>query len=163
MPGERRWEVVAYGDLDGREPFTDWYQRKLTSLQRATVLAALERILAIRGTAVCETEWGKNLGGGLYELRIRHGPDEIAAMFAPADEQRRDEPKTSKAPAILLRVYFTTDGPQLVLLLGGYDKGRLGEGRRQQQSIAAARDTLKRMRRERASSRRGNRPGKKPR
>ena len=59
MAGERRWEVVAYADSDGREPFTDWYQRKLTSVQRAAVLAALEKILAVRGTAVCETEWGR--------------------------------------------------------------------------------------------------------
>lgn len=163
MAGERRWEVVASADSDGREPFTDWYQRKLTSLQRAAVLAALEKILAVRGTAVCETEWGKNLGGGLYELRIRHGPDEIAAMFPAADQPMPGVPKKSKAPAILLRVYFTTDGRQLVLLLGGYDKGRLGEGRRQRQSIAAARDTLKRLRRERAASRQGNRRRKKPR
>ena len=31
----------------------------------------------MQGTEVCESEWGKALGKGLYELRIRHDANEI--------------------------------------------------------------------------------------
>lgn len=100
-----------------------------------------DQVLARFGTGVCRGEWGKNLGRGLYELRIRHTAEEIQSMFGDADGA------AGTGARVLLRVYFTTHGRKVVLLLGGYDKGRRGGGRRQQKSIERARKMAKQVKR----------------
>ena len=44
---------------------------------------------------------------------------------------------------VLLRVFCTFHGDRVVLLLGGYDKGRDPSDKRQQKEIARARKLLK--------------------
>ena len=44
----------------------------LTDVELAALMSALEFVLSHLGIGVCGTEWGKQLGGGLFEFRIRH-------------------------------------------------------------------------------------------
>lgn len=135
MSARAAWNVEFYEDADGREPIGKWL-KGLSETKRDAVVSALTHVLARLGTDVCETEWGRNLGRGLYELRIRHTAAEIAAMFA-------DGAKGAKAgEAILLRVFFGTHGRRVILLLGGYDKGKEPSERRQRQEIETARRRL---------------------
>lgn len=87
---------------------------------------------------MCGTEWGKQLGGGLFEFRIRHTSSEIARMHG--------EPVEGGKPAekVLLRVFCHAYGAKVVLLINGYDKGADPSERRQQREIALARKRLTR-------------------
>lgn len=134
------WDV-RFARIDGREPARDWLD-SLTGKdlpKRAAVVAALECVLARFGLDVCETEWGRNLGGALYELRIRHPEAAIRRMFRSGKDDAADEEIPPGGQTPLLRVFFTTRGRQVILLLGGYDKGRDPAARRQAAEIARAR------------------------
>jgi hypothetical protein len=89
-------------------------------------------VLAVDGPAICESEWGKALGRGLYEFRIRKSLDAI--LKARGEEQMRG----GKRP-VLLRVFSAFARGRAVIPLGGYDKGKDTSGSRQQREIAAAR------------------------
>jgi hypothetical protein len=151
------WDIEFYADDDGTEPVRDWLNSKqMEGPKQRAAIAAIEQILGTYGTDVCKTEWGKHLSDGLYELRIRHTAEEIARMFGeqgerdgtddPAqpteDEEDETGPDRSKGE-ILLRVYFTTQGRKLILLVAGYDKGRFGSGKREKRAIAQARQRVK--------------------
>jgi putative component of toxin-antitoxin plasmid stabilization module len=129
------WTVEFYADEEGREPMAKWLD-DLSALKRDAVIAALTSVLARLGPDVCGSEWGKSLGQGLYEFRVRHTAEETAAMFAGGARGGK------KQPAILLRVFFHAHGQRIILLLGGYDKGRDPSERRQQREIKAARGRL---------------------
>lgn len=154
------WEIEFFEHPDtGKQPARDWLDG-LDEDKRLALIAAIEQILEPRGIDVCESEWGKNLGSGLYEFRIRHNAEEIRAMF-PAEEADQfdgddddvetDTKKTTKkksATKILLRVFFHAygegDKQKIVLLVNGYDKGRSSSSKKQQTEIEKARDYLKR-------------------
>jgi hypothetical protein len=108
--------------------------------KRAAAEAALVYVLARQGAAVCRSEWGKALGGGLYEFRIRHELDEILRAAGRGDLASK---WTSAEAKVLLRVFFTMDGDKVVLLLAGYDKGADPSDKRQQREINTARKHLK--------------------
>lgn len=124
-----------YADQDGREPCRKWLDG-LSESKRDALLAALTCVLAVLGPDVCESEWGKPLGAGLYEFRVRHTAEETAAMFAGEPRGGR------KGQAIVLRVFFHPYGQKVILLLGGYDKGKEPSERRQQLKIETARSQL---------------------
>ena len=44
--------------------------RELTAYQQEILDAAVRGVLAVDGTAVCRSQWGKALGHGLYEFRV---------------------------------------------------------------------------------------------
>jgi Phage derived protein Gp49-like (DUF891) len=67
---------------------------------------ALREILQQQGISVCGSPFGKQLGGGLFEFRLREDD-------------------------VLMRVFCHAHGSQIVLLLSGYDKGKDPGGRRQ--------------------------------
>ena len=97
-------------------------------------------MLSPQGINVAGTEFGKALGGGLYELRVRQTGDEIRQRVAglpSGDLGRRPH------EAVLLRVFFCTDGPKIILLMSGYDKGRHASVRRQNKEIEKARRYLR--------------------
>jgi len=95
----------------------EWLLRDLSPESRRTVGAALWGILQQQGIAVCGTEFGRQLGEGLFEFRLREG-------------------------ALLARVFCHAHGKRVILLLGGYDKGRDPSPRRQKREIASARVRL---------------------
>lgn len=131
------WQVEFYADKNGREPCREWAER-LSPQKRAAFIAATRLVLARRGLDVVTTEYGKALGEGLYEFRIRWSAAEIAHKMSglPAAE-------TGQGPEdILLRVFFSTAGRKIILLLSGYDKARHSGERWQQREIAEARRRL---------------------
>jgi len=86
-------------------------------------------ILQRHGVSVCGSEFGKQLGGGLFEFRLR---DVV------------DAPDGGGSERVLLRVFCHAYGERVVLLLGGYDKGRSPSRSRQAREIATARTRLAR-------------------
>ncbi|TMD89300.1 MAG: hypothetical protein E6I73_10870 [Chloroflexi bacterium] len=135
------WTVKFYRDLEsGDEPARDWLVG-LTGTEepkRLAALAAVECVLKVHGTDVCETEWGKNLGNGLYEFRVRHPAGTIRHMFPIPGHASKPDAIFAGPAKILLRIFFTTYGPGVLLLLSGYDKGSDPSNRRQQREMTKA-------------------------
>lgn len=129
------WQLEVYETEDGRQPFTAWAE-KLAETKFVSLDAALRLVISERGLDLARTEWLKPLGDGLHEFRVRHDGDEIRRMFAG------DEARSRPRERILLRVFVHFHGSRVILLLGGYDKGRDPSDRRQQREIVQARKDL---------------------
>lgn len=131
-----RFTLEFYADADGDQPVLRWLREELTPTQRRAIGVAMAEILQIEGIGVCRGAYGKQLGDGLFEFRLRHDAGEILrSLGKPA----RDEPQRER---ILLRVFCHAHGDQLILLLGGYDKGADPSAKRQQREITEARRRL---------------------
>ena len=131
------WVVEFYADESGREPCQEW-ANKLSPTKEAALRAALRLVLIPRGLDIVGSEYGKSLGGGLYELRLRWTADEIRHKvlgLPPGDVGQAPE-------KILLRVFFCTAGRKIILLMSGYDKAEDPSERRQNREIAKARKLL---------------------
>jgi hypothetical protein len=125
----RTWTVEIAGDNFER------FMRKLPGYERDVVDAAIRHVLAVDGIGICESEWGKALGGGLYEFRVRRSLAAILNSAGITDAGRARRP-------VLVRVFCAFSGNKLVILLGGYDKLRDPSVKRQQRESAAARAAL---------------------
>jgi putative component of toxin-antitoxin plasmid stabilization module len=128
------WTIEFFEDDQGRQPAREWLQ-SLDSLKRASAIAAIEAILAERGLDVCATEYGKPLGSGMFEFRIRHDEAVIRGKTDAEGDGKRGE--------VLLRIFCHAYGQRIVLLLGGYDKGAAPSRRRQEREIETARSRLR--------------------
>ena len=138
------YTLEFYADPAGDQPVLRWLREDLSPTQRRAIGVALREILEVEGIGVCRGAYGKQLGEGLFEFRLRHDAGEILrSLGKPA----RDEPQRER---ILLRVFCHAHGDRLVLLLGGYDKGADPSKRRQQREIAEARRRLADFRRRHA-------------
>lgn len=124
----------------GRQPVLEWLQG-LDDHRKKAIGVALRVVLQARGLDVCRGEWGKQLGDGLFEFRVRHDASEILQMFT--DQTPRPEVPTGP---VLLRVFGHAHGNRLLLLLAGYDKAEDPSDRRQQREIALARARLREFR-----------------
>lgn len=133
------WTVEAWEDEAGRSPFGKWFE-KLPEYEQAIVHATIEHVLEPLGMDICETTWGKSLGDGLYELRIRTSLNVILNKGA-SDTDPVSIGGGEKT--ILLRIFCTFHGKRIVLLFQGYDKGKDPSKRRQQSEIKVARKHLK--------------------
>ena len=138
------YRIEFYEDEHGGEPVLRWLREELTPAQRRAMGVAMREVLEEMGVGVCETEFGRQLGGGLFEFRLRQNAEEVLRRVGK--EPHRAEPKGER---ILLRVFCHAYGDRVVLLLGGYDKGRDPKGRRQQREIDTARGRLADFRRRR--------------
>ena len=134
---DQPWRLEFYQDDDGREPCREWMD-KLPSTRYAALTEAFNRVLAVHGLGVCGSEWGKQLGEGLFEFRVRHSAPEIARMFGASTESAGSGHKGD----VLLRVFCHAYGSRIILLLSGYDKGRHSDKRRQEREIKKARELL---------------------
>jgi hypothetical protein len=135
MTGAYRLEFFA--EDDGTEPVLAWIKDDLTAAQRQAIGTAMRRILQANGVQVCSTPWGRQLGGGLFEFRVRRtGEQMINEGWAKPGSVDRSE-------RILLRVFCHAHGDKLILLLGGYDKGSAPSSSRQQREINTARARLR--------------------
>lgn len=130
-PGAFPFRLEFYVDDNGKEVVGDWL-RGLSLRKKQVLGTAMQEVLQHLGVGVCKTEFGKQLGGGLFEFRLRRDPGSII------DEKGRRLPPES----ILLRVFCHAYGDKVVLLLGGYDKGEDPSPKRQQQEIEEARRRL---------------------
>jgi hypothetical protein len=140
------WEVEFYEEEGGRYPVRE-FLADLEPAKRMAMIAAIEVVLVPRGLAVCETEYGRQLGDGLFEFRVRH--DEQTTLAKAGKESSGD--RTRRSGDVLLRLFCHAYGEKIVLLLGGYDKGADPSGRRQSREIEMARRRLRsfRLRRQR--------------
>jgi hypothetical protein len=112
------WTVEFFEDDQGRQPVREWLQ-SLDALKRASAIAAIEVVLTDLGLNVCGTEYGKQLGSGLFEFRIRHDEAVIrgktgaesdcassASALRPSDAPERS---SSSMHAVLTNVYHCAD------------------------------------------------------
>ena len=130
------YRLEFYEDENGDQPVLRWLRKELTPTQRRAIGVAMNEILQAEGIGVCRTAYGKQLGGGLFEFRLRHDAAEILrSLGRPARDQATSE-------RILLRVFCHAYGGRIILLLGGYDKGADPSSKRQQKEIAIARKRL---------------------
>ena len=129
------YEIEFYVDDLGREPALSFMQ-SLTGLKRRAIGVALNEFLRHLGPDVVRTDFGKTLGGGLYEFRVDQDAEQI---LRKAGKAPRPEPSEGK---ILLRVFFHPHGRKLILLLSGYDKGEHTSKAYQNAQIEEARRLL---------------------
>ncbi len=95
---------------------------------------AFEHVLQVYGIDICSGEWGKPLGDGLYEFRIRKS---LRTILMSADIEVPEEAVVDRS--VLIRVFCTFHGDKIVLLYHGYNKKRDPSAKRQQREIAKAR------------------------
>jgi len=131
------WRIEFYADEHGREPVREWME-DLSTQKRMALEAAISVVLAERGLDVVDTEYGKALGQGLNEFRLRWTAAEVRSKAG-----RVSDDASAKSEKILLRVFFCTAGRKIILLLHGYDKAQHNGTRRQQQEIQHARRLLR--------------------
>lgn len=133
------YTVEFYEDDDGSSPVFKWITEELSPAQRRSVTAALEELVAYMGPNVVRTEFGKNLGGGLIELRVRQSEEQLLkrAGKTPTNAHPEDE-----GEEILLRIFFHAHGQKRALVLHGYNKGKNPSKHHQQQQIATAKKRL---------------------
>ena len=139
----RRFTLEYHRTADGDQPVRRWIDHDLSAAQRKAVMAALKYLLATGGIGICASEYGRHLGRGLFELRIRHDEQTIikkAGLPIAAQTPRAD---------VLLRVFCHAKGDRVILLLGGYDKGGDPSPRRPAREIEVARRRLGDYRRKR--------------
>ena len=122
------WTIEIAGDAFPR------FVRALPVYEQAVLAAAVNHVLAVQGINVCAGEWGRPLGDGLYEFRVRKSLD---AILDAASVEWTTTPGADRE--VLLRVFSTFYGDKIVLLYHGYDKKRDPSSRRQQREIAKAR------------------------
>jgi len=123
------FELEFYEDENGDQPVRRWLREELALAKRRALGYAMNSALQTLGIAVYATEYGKQLGGGLFEFRLRR--------------DLRERVGTGTGERVLLRVFCHAHGQKLILLLAGYDKGEHPSPRRQQAEIAVARARLK--------------------
>ncbi len=130
------YKLEFFAEDDGTKPVLAWIKNDLTSAQRRAVGTAMRRVLQANGVGVCSSPWGRQLGGGLFEFRVRlTGRQVLNAGWAKPGSIDASE-------QILLRVFCHAHDQKLILLLAGYDKGSEPSGRRQQREIETARARL---------------------
>jgi hypothetical protein len=145
-PSTPVYEIEFYEDDGGHEPALAFMQ-SLTGPKRRAIGIAINEFLRYLGPDVVGTDFGKNLGGGLFEFRVDQDAEQI---LRKARKAARPEPEEEK---ILLRVFFHPHGKKLILLLSGYDKAEHPSKPYQNAQIEEARKLLKHWK-ERAKARR---------
>ncbi len=131
--GKLPYELEFYEDSNGYSPIREWLL-SLDVRKQQVIGLAMNRELQFFGAGVCGTEFGKQLGRGLFEFRVRL--EKGAVTYGGR--------KLKKAPPqpILLRVFCHAHGDKVVLLLAGYDKGKDPSPKRQDLEIKQARQLL---------------------
>jgi hypothetical protein len=129
--------IEFYEDDAGHEPALA-FMRSLPGMKKRAIGVALHEVLAYLGPGVAEGNFGRNLGGGLYEFRLDQDAEQILRRSGKKARPERDEGR------ILLRVFFHPHGARLLLLLSGYDKGERPSRSHQQEQIDQARTMLNR-------------------
>jgi hypothetical protein len=134
------YQLEFYEDEKGDRPVRRWIAEELTRSQRFDLGRSMRQQLQEKGVGVCATAYGKQLGKGLFEFRLRR---DASTLASPGQ-------RPAGAARMLLRVFCHAYGNKVVLLLGGYDKGADPSSRRQNDKIGIARRRLADWRRRKA-------------
>lgn len=134
------YRIEFYEDAAGDCPVQRWLTRELSVRQRRLLGVAMYHHLQRFGAGVCASEFGKALGEGLYEFRVRH---DLPELLRRAGIEHRPGGDDGPLERVLLRVFFAVHGDRVVLLLGGYDKAKAPSDKRQQREIETARARLR--------------------
>jgi hypothetical protein len=130
------YEIEFYVDARGHEPALA-FMKSLTGPKRRAIGVAINEFLRYLGPDVVRTDFGKALGGGLYEFRVDQDAEQI---LRKAGKDPRPEPEQGK---VLLRVFFHPHGDKLILLLSGYDKAEHSSKPHQNAQIEEAKRLLR--------------------
>ena len=141
MPDAPLYAVEFFEDDKGESPVFQWITEELSPAQRRSVTAALEELVAYMGPDIVRTDFGKNIGGGVIELRVRQSEEQLLKRVGKTPREVHPE---DEGEDILLRVFFHPHGQKRALVLHGYDKGKTPSKRHQQQQIAIAERRLAR-------------------
>lgn len=131
------YRLEFYRDGEGNEPVLVWL-RSLAPQKRRAIGVALFEILQHQGPHVIGTNFGKRLGGGIFEFRLDQSSTQILSR-----KGKRASGEVSSPAKILLRVFCHAYGHRIVLLLGAYDKAERPSARRQQEQIELSRSRLR--------------------
>lgn len=148
----RIFEIEFYEE-GGRRPVLDWIKEDLTPIKRRALGTAMRTVLQVNGVAVLPKLLGQEVHAeGVYEFRLRmtgksvinleaeiHGISEAEAR-ALRRRPLRGDPAAGVLPP---------HDNKLILLLGGYDKGKDASAKRQQVEIDLAVSRLREFRRRR--------------
>jgi hypothetical protein len=126
-----KYRLEFYHDATGEEPVRRWLREELSRTQRLVVGTAMREVLEEEGLNVCGTEFGKQLGQGLFEFRVRGQLSEFVGTTPDPSEEK-----------ILVRVFCHAHGEKLILLLAGYDKLATPSKSHQNEQIKLARHRL---------------------
>lgn len=135
------YTLEFYADLDGTMPVREWL-KALPPSQRRAVGKAMEEVLQRDGIGVCGTEFGEQLGKGLFEFRLRASSSNVLPPGQPDVNPWK----------MLVRIICHAHGNKVILLLGGYDKAKDPTRKRQRSEIATARKRLTDWRRRQRSA-----------
>jgi len=127
-----------YEDANGEAPVLRWLREELSSQKRRALGTAMNEILQWLGPDVVEGNFGRSLGGGLFEFRLDQDLEQILARKG----KRARKKDRGGGGRILLRVFCHAFGDRIILLVGGYDKGEHPSPSHQQAQIALARARL---------------------
>jgi hypothetical protein len=149
----RIFEIEFYEEA-GRRPVLDWIKDDLTPIKRRALGTAMRTVLQVNGVEVCRSSWGKKVhADGVYEFRLRMTGKSVinleAEIHGISEAEARARFGGDRSEEILLRVFFHPHGNKLILLLGGYDKGKDASAKRQQVEIDLAVSRLREFRRRR--------------
>lgn len=131
------WHIDLLRLPNGQIPYQK-FRLSLNPYETELLDLCVEEILARAGINVCETNWGKALGAGLYEFRVHRSLNSLGnhlGITLPADV-RGNQSK-------LFRIFFAVEGQKIILILSGYDKGRDPSRKKQQKMIEQARSLLR--------------------
>lgn len=117
------YSIEFYESPSGDKPVLRWINENLTASRRRMLGYAIFRVLQRLGIGVCRSQFGRQLGGGLFEFRVQARP--------PGESE-----------VALLRIFCHATGGHIILLLAAYDKGADPSPRRQSREIAVARQRL---------------------
>ena len=132
-----KWNIEFYEDAQGRRPVEKWMDG-LSDQKAESVSVALNEVLSVNGINLASSAWLTPLKSGLYEFRIRHSASEIQEMHKVANRHL-----IRGVEAILLRIFVTFEGAQVIVLLGAYDKGKNNKQSFQQAQNEVARKRLR--------------------
>jgi len=131
------YTLEFYEDDAGNEPVLEWL-RRLSPRKRRAIGVAMFEILQHEGPNVVETRYGRQIGSGIFELRL---DQDAAHILARAGKSSMTGPGPPER--ILLRVFCHAHGDRIVLLLAAYDKGKRPSARHQQDQIELAKARLR--------------------
>ena len=98
MCDPRPFAIAFYKTPRGDKPVLRWIKDDLSVRQRRALGYAIYRLLQQYGVGVCDTEFGRHLGDGLFEFRLRVQA-RTDAHSAEGERPFRSKPNTGSGQA----------------------------------------------------------------